>query len=167
MHVFYSALPVIDFAAYIERARQEFASHDPDSKYAWNHRTVDVTNEPLTKAVQTFLEQRLNCSLSLSNAEIQVWPVGSKSLLHKHVANGREDTDYNSLLYLNEDFDGGEFYTEHGLSFAPKQGMLTFFNGKEILHGLKDVSVGNRYTIIFWWQNTKFKYNNEQVLDTV
>ena len=163
MHAFYSDFTHIDFAAYIERVEKQFFQCGPSEKRNWDNRTIDVTNEPIAKEVQDFLEQRLNCSLNLNHAQIQIWPVGSKAVLHKHVANGREGTDYNSLLYLNDNFEGGEFYTEHGLSFKPKQGMLTFFNGKEVLHGLKDVHGGNRYTIIFWWQNTKFNYSNEQV----
>ena len=161
MHVFYSAFTNISFESYLARADQEFAQHDPYAEYPWNHRTVDITTDPLIAKIQHFLEQRLNCTLTLSSAEIQIWPVGAKSLLHKHTSNGKEGTDYNSLLYLNDDFFGGEFYTEYGLSFKPKQGMLTFFNGKEILHGLKDVDGRNRYTIILWWQNTKFNYNHE------
>jgi hypothetical protein len=58
-------------------------------------------------------------------------------------------------LYLNDDFEGGEFYTEHGIVVKPNKGMLTFFDGKNIMHGVKDLKGNVRYNIIFWWHNTR------------
>ena len=60
--------------------------------------------------------------------------------------------EYNSLIYLNEKFKGGEFYTKNGINLKPKKGMLTFFNGQTVHHGVKKVFNNDRKTIIFWWR---------------
>ena len=57
----------------------------------------------------------------------------------------------NEALYLNDDFDGGDFYTKGNISLKPKPGLLTMFDGNNIEHGVKQVSNGDRYSIIFWW----------------
>jgi hypothetical protein len=60
------------------------------------------------------------------------------------------------LLYLNDDFEGGEFFTDTGIRIKPKKNRLTFFNGSAIPHGLTKVEKAHRYTIIFWWKGTRF-----------
>lgn len=119
-------------------------------------RIFRITDHKICADVKAFLEERLDVSLTLQGAELQVWPVGGNSVPHVHNARGREGTDYNSLLYLNDDFTGGEFFTEQ-ISLKPIKNMLTFFDGSSILHGVTKVEgPSHRYTIIFWWQNTKF-----------
>jgi len=63
--------------------------------------------------------------------------------------------DYNSLLYLNDDFDGGVFFAE-AMGITPVPGRLTFFDGTKVPHGLTKVSKAHRHTIIFWWKDTQF-----------
>ena len=60
---------------------------------------------------------------------------------------------YNSLIYLNDDFKGGEFFTRNGIKLKPQAGMLTLFDGSKVSHGLKKVKNKDRKTMIFWWAN--------------
>jgi len=60
-------------------------------------------------------------------------------------------------LYLNSNFNGGTFYTDCGIRVNPMPGRLTFFNGREVMHGVTPVENNHRYTIIFWWKKTKFE----------
>ena len=55
---------------------------------------------------------------------------------------------YGSILYWNEDFDGGELtYTQLGIDYKPVAGDLVFHPGTiEYTHGVKDVTSGVRYT---------------------
>jgi hypothetical protein len=123
--------------------------------YDFNDRTVDITNSFIVNTVKDVIEKKCNCKLTCSQAQIQLWPVGSNSNLHIHTYNNRENTDYNSLLYLNNDFGGGEFITKN-LIIKPEPGMLTFFDGSKIYHGVNEVESKHRYTLIFWWENTLF-----------
>ena len=116
-------------------------------------RTIDISHDPIVDKVKQFIESRLPVKLKCNQAQIQIWPEGSKSELHRHDYNGRENGDFNSLIYLNDDFDEGEFITD-SLKYKPEVGTLTFFNGRENYHGVTQVKKAHRYTLIFWWENT-------------
>ena len=113
-------------------------------------------DDKIIKIVQDLLESKLRIKLTCHDAELQTWPIGVDSALHVHgKEGGRPEGDYNSLLYLNDNFEEGEFYTGHGVTLKPKKNRLTFFDGKNIPHGVKKVHGHHRYTAIFWWTNTK------------
>jgi 2OG-Fe(II) oxygenase superfamily len=61
-----------------------------------------------------------------------------------------DQDDYISMagiLYLNEDFDGGEtFYPEYNFEIKPKKNRLAVHYGDPI-HGIKQVYNGNRYAL--------------------
>jgi hypothetical protein len=123
--------------------------------YDFEDRVLDITDHDIVTRVKNFLEKTCNCKLNCSSAQIQMWPVNSSSELHIHKDLGRGGGDYNSLLYLNDNFEGGEFITED-LTINPETGMLTFFNGLTTYHGVREVKYKHRYTLIFWWYNTTF-----------
>lgn len=135
----------------------EWISKAPEftGSYDFSNRIVQISDCPIVNKIQDFLERKCNCKLNCSEAQIQLWPIGSYSELHIHDSNNREDTDYNSLLYLNDNFCDGEFIT-NDLIIKPETGMLTFFDGSSIYHGVNKVKKNHRYTLIFWWQNTFF-----------
>jgi hypothetical protein len=122
-----------------------------EGNFNWEQRTVDITNEYIVKKVILFFKQTLNFNLSIHQAQIQNWNIGSESLPHVHDENGRETTKFNSLIYLNNDFDGGDFFTKHGIVIKPEIGKLTLFNGSKTWHGVKKVLKKDRLTLIFWW----------------
>ncbi len=107
---------------------------------------------------QKFLESKLRVKLECYDCEMQTWPIDSESPMHVHKMDGmfRENGDYNSLLYLNDDFNGGVFFTKTGIRIKPKKNRLTFFNGRDLPHGLTKVKKNHRHSILFWWRNTKF-----------
>jgi len=59
---------------------------------------------------------------------------------------------YNSLIYLNDDFEGGLFHTEKGIFIKPEPGLLTFFDGRHVFHGTSEVKKKDRFSLIFWWK---------------
>jgi len=123
--------------------------------YEWKNRTIDITNSEIVDRVKFFLNKQLNVETECDQAQIQLWPVGSLSELHTHTYDNREHGDYNSLIYLNDEFIGGEFFTETEI-IKPNKGLLTFFSGNDVPHGVKQIHLCHRYTLIFWWKNTKF-----------
>ena len=120
--------------------------------FSWEKRSIDITKEDIVNKVILFFKKNLNLNLKIQQAEIQNWNIHSESYLHVHYkGNGRENTKYNSLIYLNDDFEGGEFYTRYGINIKPKKGLLTIFNGNKVYHGVKKVYGKDRLTLIFWW----------------
>jgi len=129
---------------------------DPVNNFANNLRTIDITSDIIGERVTEFLESHIRYKLQYYQITLTAWPIGDNpSFLHSHTEQDRNHGDYNSILYLNDDFEGGEFYTEHGIIVKPSKGMLTFFDGKNVMHGVKDLRKNTRYNIIFWWHNTK------------
>jgi len=123
-----------------------------DYSLPWSERVVDITTDPVVEKVTQYINKRFNLKLVVDQAEIQNHHVNSYAQLHVHNQGGREHIVYNSLIYLNDNFDGGQFITKNGISIKPEKGMLTFFNGQTVYHGVKKVLNKDRKTIIFWWK---------------
>lgn len=66
---------------------------------------------------------------------------------------------YSSLIYLNDDYNGGELYfPEYNFSIKPEVGTLICFKGDEnTLHGVKKVESGVRYTVSLFWEDTEYR----------
>ena len=84
------------------------------------------------------------------------WPLKCYQPLHRDFAY--EHTTLSSILYLNDDYDGGETYYEDGSFFKPKQGRIIFFDGQYYKHGVKEVLRNPRYTLATWYK--KIENNN-------
>ena len=123
----------------------------------WSSRILKISREPICERIQKLIEAKVNVTMKLQSAELVCWPINSYSQIHVHDGQGRNQSDYNSVLYLNDNFSGGEFFTDTGLTIKPVPGRLTFFDGSAVKHGLNKVLENNRYTMIFWWKQTKFK----------
>tara|TARA_B110000503_G_C7097390_1_gene392259 strand:- start:292 stop:1452 length:1161 start_codon:yes stop_codon:yes gene_type:complete len=68
-------------------------------------------------------------------------------------ANEFPEREYVSLLYLNDDYIGGELYIpEIEFTLKPKAGTLLCFPGGKLKHGVQPITSGARYTCIAWWK---------------
>jgi len=67
--------------------------------------------------------------------------------------NRNPKREISSILYLNEDFGGGEIsFPNQGIKLKPKSGMLIIFPAtKEFAHSVSKVDFGCRYTIPQFW----------------
>lgn len=65
---------------------------------------------------------------------------------------GRCDCTYGLVMYLNDDFTGGELvYPELDIEYTPKRGSLVIHRAGE-LHGVKEIHSGMRYSMTaFMW----------------
>ena len=120
----------------------------------WPERAVDITKDPIVDKVTKYINERFNFNLVVEQAETQNHHVNSSSPLHIHDHEVRKHIVYNSLIYLNDNFDGGHFITKNGIRIKSEKGMLTFFNGQTIHHGVEKVLKNDRKTIIFWWRSS-------------
>jgi len=62
------------------------------------------------------------------------------------------DRDLSVVVYLNDDFEGGDFVFPHlHIRIRPKPGMMIAFpSTQEYLHGVEPVTRGHRYSIVTW-----------------
>ncbi len=82
--------------------------------------------------------------------EIVKWPIGSKQDLHFDMA--KKDTVLSSIIYLNDNFEGGQTYFEEGTIFKPKMGRVLFFDGQYYKHGVNMVKQNIRYVVASWYK---------------
>ena len=118
----------------------------------WKHRSKDITTSPVVKKVQDCIKKYLKKDLKINDAQAVVWNEESFSALHVHTQGGRDNTEYNSILYLNDNFEGGRFITQGEIRMKPKRGMLTIFDGRKMYHGVSPVTKGSRFALNFWWK---------------
>jgi hypothetical protein len=63
---------------------------------------------------------------------------------------------FTSIIYLSDDYDGGElFFPQHeGFSIKPNKGTMLIFSGTiNNMHGINEVLKGTRYTHVTFWSN--------------
>jgi predicted 2-oxoglutarate/Fe(II)-dependent dioxygenase YbiX len=67
--------------------------------------------------------------------------------------NATPHRSYSSLLYLNDDYVGGEtYFPGHGVRLKPEAGALVLFGaGPQYVHGVTRVTHGLRYTYAGWF----------------
>ena len=67
--------------------------------------------------------------------------------------NATPHRSFSSLIYLNDDYEGGEtYFPGHGVRLKPEAGALVVFGaGPQYVHGVSRVTRGLRYTYAGWF----------------
>lgn len=109
-------------------------------------------DHPLVKKVW---EKQNGFSMMLAYAKVQwaqiyEWPVGAKMGLHNDIAS--RHTVYTSVLYLNDDFEGGYTQLEDGTQVKAKKGRIFFYDGIHYFHRVTPMTAGTRYTFATWYK---------------
>ena len=102
-----------------------------------------------------FLVKKIETTSKLFNSkihwfEIVKWPVNSKQDLHFDTASN--ETTLSSIIYLNQNFEGGQTYYEDNTSIQPILGRGLFFDGNFYKHGVKEVKENTRYVVATWFK---------------
>ena len=69
---------------------------------------------------------------------------------HTHV------TPYSFIIFLNEDFDGGDVIFDN-VRVKPKKGQMIYFSGDQG-HFVENILSGNRYTLIGFLKDNQFDF---------
>lgn len=71
--------------------------------------------------------------------------------------NTSSHRDYTSIIYLNDDYEGGHtYFPSLGVRVAPKAGSLVLFGaGFEYVHGVTKITSGKRYLYSGWFTHDK------------
>jgi predicted 2-oxoglutarate/Fe(II)-dependent dioxygenase YbiX len=104
--------------------------------------------------MQRFLEDQFKVKLSIRPPVIIRWFPGLEQQPHadKQLNDGSPNPfptyDLNSLIYYNDDFEGGElYYPQHDMVIKPEPGLAVAHPGDiNYLHGVKMVTKGERFT---------------------
>jgi hypothetical protein len=84
--------------------------------------------------------------LKPDNCEIVMWPPDSS--MDMHIDKGDK---ISFLLYLNDDFKGGETVVENVI-VKPKQGKILIFSNGIMNHKVKKIEKNNRFMLAGWYK---------------
>lgn len=126
---------------------------------------LDIYNlvDKYINKMRLFLEDSFNVGLFSRPPVIIRWFPGLEQQPHadKQLNDGSPNPfptyDLNSLIYYNDDFEGGElYYPQHDLVIKPKPGIAVAHPGDiNYLHGVKMVTSGERFTTPSFYTITK------------
>ena len=108
---------------------------------------LNVKNiENLTDKVEKICK-KFDSNVELDLCQIVKWPTGSKMATHV-------DTDCNdkfaALIYLNDNYEGGETVFSE-ITSKPEKGKLLIFENSKLQHSVSEIKNGVRYTLCFWF----------------
>lgn len=129
-------------------------------------------------AVESVFEREVRPNTS----HAQKWDVGgfaaphSDNSDHEGNPNPFEINKYVGILYLNDDYDGGELYfvdedyDHHNpgdfgvkLEFKPTAcSWVVFPGGVENIHGVREITKGTRYTMVSFWDFAELEYDEKR-----
>lgn len=137
----------------------------------WDNRVININNvtdptvynlllETRQKIESTIIEsykiqQKIYCDIF----QIIRWNDGMEQPVHADAcnqdgsSNGLTWRKFGSILYLNDDFDGGKtYYPKHNIEITPKVGTLAVHLGDlNHSHGVTKVVGNTRYTLAAFW----------------
>lgn len=131
----------------------------------------DKIKNKYQEAVQTVFEREVKANTS----HAQKWDVGGFASPHSDNSdndgkpNAFEINKYVGILYLNDDYEGGELYfcdkdneMKTYLSFKPNAySYYVFPGGYENIHGVSEITKGTRYTMVSFWDYADSVYDQE------
>jgi len=106
-----------------------------------------------------------------NTSHAQKWDVGGFASVHSDNSNNDGDPNafeinkYVAILYLNDDYEGGNLYfPDHDISFKPNAySLYTFPGGVENLHGVSEITKGTRYTMVSFWDFADLEYDEATI----
>ena len=157
---------------YVENA-QEWESQSPmgtDSIHSSNE--IEKNSSVIFSIMQQYVDNvqhevqyKFGRKLERARPGFRKWYPGEYQDLHAdgETAGGWPGynyiVDYGSILYINDDYEGGElFFPAYGMCIKPKSGTLVFFPSSDMYaHGVTEVISGIRYTSPHFWTPLKHK----------
>ena len=127
---------------------------DLNKENCLTHRNTQVIDPPVTNQTEqiynmlTGFIKTINSNLQINYFQIVKWPTGESQPEHK-------DFDYHpytSILYLNDDYTGGETIVD-GTTIIPEKNKLIGFEGDKMTHSVNEITEGTRYTIPCWYKH--------------
>lgn len=124
---------------------------------------------------QEAVEKVFGRKVRANTSHAQKWDVGGFASPHSDNSdndgnpNAFEINKYVGILYLNDDYEGGELYfcdknnnMEKYLSFKPNAySYYVFPGGVENIHGVSEITKGTRYTMVSFWDYAEIEYDQE------
>ncbi len=148
---------------------KDFAStcgwHDFDDEF-WSGRVLrfHTIHEPMAsitngikQRIAGYIHGKYHHKPYCDTIDLIRWKDGQEMPAHRDAMADYMYRDWGSVLYLNDDYEGGHtYYPELNIDVKPKAGSLVVHDG-DALHGVKPVHGNYRYTIASFWSKDKSK----------
>lgn len=119
---------------------------------------LSVTNKIKTR-IADYIENKFDSLAHCDTIDFIRWQDGKQMPLHRDAMEIYMYRDWGSILYLNDDYEGGHtYYPELELDVKPQIGSLVVHEG-DVLHGVRPISGNTRYTIASFWTKEKKQSN--------
>ena len=126
----------------------------------------------ISNKFQEAIEKIFEKSVKPNTSHAQKWDVGGFASPHSDNSdfdgnpNAFEINKYVGILYLNNNYEGGELYfTEHDIRIKPPAySFIAFPGGVENIHGVSEITEGIRYTMVSFWDFKEAEYSDETKL---
>jgi predicted 2-oxoglutarate/Fe(II)-dependent dioxygenase YbiX len=124
--------------------------------------TVDIIRS-IVKRLKVEIDNFFSVDATATSPALVRWLPGNLQMphadkeLHEGDNAGKPNDfpwyDIATIIYLNDDYEGGELYfPNQGIQFKPKRGAAYFFPGDmNYIHGITPIESGIRYTCPFFW----------------
>ena len=137
-----------------------------DNRYLWITSLPDAEREAKRimqdarqRAIEALKSFYIEPEIYSDTVQLVKWSPGQSMVPHADNANpdgsphGTPWRDYASVIYLNDDYGGGEFYFPGTqVEIKPTAGLLVAFTGgMRHFHGVREVCGAARYTMPGWY----------------
>lgn len=129
---------------------------DPDHSKAHSkaYSILEMIDRPYREALNVWSEKTGNLKVELvtKNYTIKKYDTGGAIPAHTDRDHDKDFNtyDWTALVYLNDDYDGGELeFNSLGYSIKPSAGSIIFFSSDEV-HTAHAVVSGNKYFMFFY-----------------
>lgn len=135
-------------------------------KFRLDSGVFQTLNDKIKNAVELIFEEPVKANTS----HAQKWVKGGFAYAHSDNSDfdgnptAFEINKYVAVLYLNDDYEGGElFFPEHDLIIKPnKHSIYIMPGGVENIHGVKEITSGERHTLLSFWDFANAQYSDSK-----
>lgn len=147
-------LPILCMSKIVP-ASDELNKHD--IFYNDQVKITEIFENAIQKSTDMYCNIYTNLSKSLKSKErfAKLLKYSSGSMMPAHSDNGYTSRILSLIVYLNDDYDGGElFFKNFDLTIKPKPGSVLCFPSSFIyLHEVKEIKFGVRYSYPVWFHS--------------
>lgn len=125
-----------------------------------SYKILKMIDEPYQKALDVWCEITGNEKMEWVTKNYTIKKYDTNQAIARHTDRDHDHDansfDWTALIYLNDDYTGGELnFEDLGYKLSPKAGSIVFFSSDEP-HSAQQVFSGNKYFIFLYIQS---KYN--------
>lgn len=149
------AMLIVDYARSVDNDFQEFGNIEKEFTFHADFKDQSIQSllNDYGIRVRDFVQIKYGIDVAeFDSSKTHIAKFNEGYGMHEHFDINRPN-DIATLIYLNNDYDGGEIYFPHlDINIKPEAGDLVCFpDTPDFVHGVKSIISGSRYTAPRWF----------------